>query len=153
MRKVAGLGLLLVAAVLGILNTVGIDYFQAEIAAVSSHPSRGIVFLNLGGIYLATLLLLPVASMLKLIGLRMRLSRLLVQAAALGVVVALVLPAISGANAGALPTSADSFSRIVILVCMGLVSLGAPMTIYADLISPHLGPNEKKRRGPTDLPL
>lgn len=145
MARLAALAALLTAVVLVILNTVGTEYFRQEIAAVSSHPTRGLVFLNLGGIYFAALLVLPVASMLKLIPLRLPLSRLLVQVAAFGIIVAVALHVTSD--------QAAAFARIVILVAMGLVSLGAPMSLYADLISQDQGPKQKDRRGPTDLPL
>ncbi len=148
MNRIGVLTLLTLAVILAGLNIWGPDYFSREIAAVSSKPSRGVVFLNLAGIYFAGLLILPLASWLGFVSLRMTLTKLVVQVSVAGIVVAMALYAAAGYEV--IGPSADSIAGTLVLVCLGIFGLASPITTYGDIIS-HLSPPPQNRNGPQDL--
>jgi hypothetical protein len=148
MNRITVLTMVTLAVILTGLNIWGPDYFSREIAAVSSKPSRGIVFLNLAGIYFAGLLILPLASWLGFVSLPMKLTKLVVQVSAGGIVVALVLYATAGY--GAAGPSTTPIAGTLVLACLGILGLASPVTIYGDIIS-HLSPPPQNCNGPQDL--
>ena len=98
-------------AVLAVLNIWGADYFRRELAAISSDPARGIVFLNIAGLYYTALLILPVGAWLGLVPMRMTFARLAVQVLAAGIGIALLMQAFLGGKA-------SEFAHLVVLVCL-----------------------------------